>query len=135
MVPLFTELWTPGFPANTIIFRSGVPQGAHFIREWGRPPRPACPKVFHCGVPQGAHFIREWGARLTPSSTSGFSSCSSAAGSRSNPTRIKGVRKSGGGRGIKIRGQSMAASALGPHGPSGLSWVAGSNPTQYQRST
>ena len=56
------------------------------------------PRDVRCGVPQGAQFIREWGgypgpspdgrlARLTPSSTSGFSSCSSAAGSRSNPTR------------------------------------------------
>jgi len=35
-----------------------------------------CPTAFHGGVPQGAHFIREWGrppgrlARLTRSSTS-----------------------------------------------------------------
>jgi len=43
---------------------SGVPQGAHLIREWGAPlPVPPLHMARLSGVPQGAHLIREWGAR------------------------------------------------------------------------
>ncbi len=69
------------------------------------------PRDVRCGVPQGAHFIREWdghpshrpwrrGFGLTRSRTSRCSSCSSAPDAGSIPVFIVGtVKKGGGGEG------------------------------------
>ena len=72
-----------------------------------RPSRPSpsrrlAPLQFPCGVPQGAYSIRKWGALLTRSWASRYSSCSSAEGSGSNPSRKRiHIRVHGGEGGIR----------------------------------
>ena len=78
-----------------------------------------CPKALLRGVPQGAYSIREWGARLPRSRASRSSSCSSAAGFRSNPSPYrKHFKKRGGEGGIRTLGTVLPVQPLSRRLPS-----------------
>ena len=63
-----------GLTVPPVLSTAGVPQGAHFLREWGAPflrrlrrnlPLRAL-QVVRWGVPRGAHFVRERGVPRFP---------------------------------------------------------------------